>query len=56
MERLRHWIDDMNGTQDQIRLDCAFVEQKEFEKQRPRSFKELLKLASCEMANQGNFS
>lgn len=41
MERLKKWCEDINATQDKIRFDCVFVEEEEFEKYAPKSFKEL---------------
>lgn len=42
MERLKQWCADSNATQNKIRFDYVFVEEEEFEKYAPMSFKELV--------------
>ena len=42
MERLKKWCEDINATQNKIRCDYVFVEEEEFEKYAPKSFKELV--------------
>lgn len=38
MERLRQWCEDANKAQNEVKYECLYVEQKEFEKYRPGSF------------------
>lgn len=42
MERLRQWCEDINKAQDKIIYDYIFVDQKSYEKYKPKSFKQLL--------------
>ncbi|GAB4543570.1 MAG: DEAD/DEAH box helicase family protein [Anaerolineales bacterium] len=42
MERLKKWCEDINATQNKIRFDYVFVEEEEFEKYAPKSFKALV--------------
>ena len=42
MERLRQWCEDVNNAQNEVRYECLYVEQEEFEKYRPKCFDELL--------------
>ncbi|MDE5831621.1 MAG: hypothetical protein K2H64_01300 [Desulfovibrio sp.] len=41
MERLRQWCEDVNRAQSEIKYECLYVEQEEFEKYRAKSFVEL---------------
>ena len=42
MERLKKWCEDINATQNKIHFDYVFVEEEEFEKYAPKSFKGLV--------------
>lgn len=42
MERLKKWCEDINAVQNKIRFDYVFVEEEEFEKYAPKSFKEII--------------
>jgi type III restriction enzyme len=42
MERLKKWCEDINSTQNKIQFDYVFVDEEEFEKYSPKSFKELV--------------
>ena len=41
MERLRQWCEDVNRVQSEVRYECLYVEQKEFEKYGGNSFGEI---------------
>lgn len=41
-ERLKQWCTDINAKQNKIRYDCIFVEEEEFRRYHPSSFKELI--------------
>lgn len=42
MERLKQWCEDVNKAQNEVRYECLYVEQEEFEKYRPKKFDELI--------------
>ncbi|NMC52468.1 MAG: DEAD/DEAH box helicase family protein [Chloroflexi bacterium] len=42
MERLKKWCEDINAAQNKIHFDFVFVEEEEFEKFTPKTFKELV--------------
>lgn len=42
MERLKKWCEDINALQNKAHYDYVFVEEEDFEKYTPRSFKELV--------------
>lgn len=42
MERLKKWCADINSSQKKIHFDFVFVDEEDFEKYRPASFKDLL--------------
>jgi type III restriction enzyme len=44
MARLKQWCQDINKAQQDKVFDFAFVDQRGFEKFRPKDFQELLKL------------
>ena len=42
LERLKKWCADINQTQKKIKFDYVFVEEEDFEKYKPNSFKDLV--------------
>lgn len=42
MARLRQWCEDINQVQSDVRYDFVYVDQENFEKYKPKSFKELI--------------
>lgn len=43
MERLKQWCEDVNGQQSVVTYDFVYVDQKSFERYKPKSFLELVK-------------
>jgi type III restriction enzyme len=41
LERLKQWCADVNKSQKEIRFQCLYVRQEEYEKYQPRSFTDL---------------
>ena len=42
MERLRQWCEDVNKARNEVKYECLYVEQEEFEKYGAKNFEELL--------------
>jgi len=42
MQRLRQWCEDINRVQAEVKYDFAYVDQENFEKYKPASFKQLI--------------
>ena len=52
MERLRQWCEDVNKAQNEVRYECLYVEQEEFEKYGAKDFGELTKIFQCYKTNE----
>jgi type III restriction enzyme len=44
LERLKHWCEDVNRVQDKVSVDFVYVDQENFEKYHPSTFKQLVDL------------